>query len=1151
MSDDIVVVDNGQTYETSESAIVAKNEADRAEQWAKYSENKANLADERAIDAAESSDAAAQAATAAIAAKDYAENAITDNNLITVATDLKATSSNIKTVAGNIANVNAVGENIDNVNAVAGNAANINAVNANKDNIDTVADNIDGVNDVAMIKDDVIIVSGSASDIMTVVDNVADVKNVSNNMQDVKNAIVSAANAKASENNAKISENNAQTWAEGEDYDVVNLGGTHSAKKWAELAGSLVNVQPASETTSGIVRLSTTAEAKEGFDDSTAITPLKMAKVISDNVGRGVQLGFIGTLEGNLLTFETTDPNPYTLRHNYDYEIDLLFEAVGELPDSVEIVIKNGNDYINIVNVLHDDYTSHITVGDLRQIMKYSNNIGWRWIFMSRYTVTASGDKVFVMPSTVVNVTEEGVYNKIHDALISNPDMIRYENDVNLIRILAGSTFVKPNGVNTFERITLPTNISTNVLPNHNQLIFSDGTHLYYIDADKAFSQATAPTAYSMMLWYDTTENKIKYTGNSGTTWQEGYCLPFGTANSSGIIDCFCNGIGYFASCVWILDGVKVLIPNGKQKDGSFNNITYTVTRPTVFTFDDTREGEWALSPSGIIVAAQGFVVSEQNKVINKQTQAVVNGCPMGKFKTTTGRVETLEVREILELTVTDASKGSSGGLEVGDIGIAPLGIDETKNMRRYLNGQVISQTQFTSFTAKIKAAVLLYPALSTTETNWQAEVTNSKLGQCGKFVIDDTLGTIRLPKVVNINGLQDLANLGGIKSESLPNIKGEIYPYSSGGGMLGGAFYASSGNNVASRGSGGGINILLNASRSSSTYQDDAPVQQEAVQYPFFIQVAANIENSIDVTREIQLNNPFSLLDYKWSEYELSNASWLISNGSFHSGATYTAVYELLLKIYNGTETKDGVSVKLSTEDYTDYDFVLNTADTTFRLPVKVASMPFSDDAKITPDGQFTLYNTVKNNDLKVTAGSRGYASGGTFIMASGSATGDGYDVTQYKSGLKLEVGISGLYLYFYVGETIQDANIINAAGVLTRINTLSDEYIYDLCNPSNEYIDISSKVQNDAVSSTHNDQAPANGFIVFGADNSSSLWIQTFSEPGNLTTNNNLILSTYVGISGNKAMWLPIKKGQYYSVRKGGGSTFMCRFYYAEGEI
>lgn len=447
----------------------------------------------------------------------------------------------------------------------------------------------------------------------------------------------------------KVWEEFSKVW---EDLKKLKENFKEIEKKINEVEESFKEIESgATEETAGIIKIATEEEALGGLDNSTAITPYTATKLIYDNVGRGIQLGFVGTLEGNLLTFETTDPSPYILRHNYDYEIDLLFEAVGELPDSVEIVIKNGEDYINIVNVLHDDYTSHITVGDLKQIMKYSTNIGWRWIFMSRYAITASGEKVFVMPSTVVNVAGEGIYNKLHDALIANPDMIRYENDTSMVKILAGSTFVKPNGANNFEKITLTNNIQTSVFPDHDQLIFSNGTQLFYIDATNVFSQATAPTAYEMMLWYDTTENKIKYTGNSGTTWQEGYCFPFGTANSSGIIDCFCNGFGYFASCVWILDGVKVLIPNGKNADGTFNNNLHTVSRIIVKTFDDTREGQWALTTSNdIFIGTQGFELTKDNKVVNIVSGGIVNGCPMGDFKTNVGRVEVLTIRDILDL---------------------------------------------------------------------------------------------------------------------------------------------------------------------------------------------------------------------------------------------------------------------------------------------------------------------------------------------------------------------------------------------------------------------------------------------------------------------------------------------------------------------
>lgn len=396
-----------------------------------------------------------------------------------------------------------------------------------------------------------------------------------------------------------------------------------------------------------------------------------------------------------------------------------------------------------------------------------------------------------------------------------------------------------------------------------------------------------------------------------------------------------------------------------------------------------------------------------------------------------------------------DKVKGSVAAIEgrLGDIGFSAFGIDESLNTRRYLNGQVISQDKFKSFAEKIKEAIKLYPNIATTEENWQAEVTNSKLGQCGKFVIDDNAGTIRLPKVVNINGLQDLSLLGGIKAESLPNIRGKFgYTYTSFQSETpDGCFYSDgekgpTGNTTA--GTAGSPKVGMSASLSSSTYQDNAPVQQEAVRYPYFIQVATGVEESVDVTREIELNNPFSLLDYKWSEYEITNASWLLSNGQFNSGATYISVYNLLLEIYNGTVAKDGVSVKLSTESFDDTDFVLNTADTTFRLPIKVKLA--SGNAVVGNGMTLGLTNGTNNGGLLDKSVASGLtwttSSYGTLVgtndlanIVTPSADSIGITTDPTKSGI--ETSSFGLKLYFYVGETIQDANVIAASQVLTTL--------------------------------------------------------------------------------------------------------------------
>lgn len=127
-------------------------------------------------------------------------------------------------------------------------------------------------------------------------------------------------------------------------------------------------------------------------------------QIVNDNIGRLNQIGYYGTLVGDTLTFEKpVGEEEYELKKGFTYLVDLLFEAVGELDDSIKVVIKNNDNNINIVNVIHNDPDVPITVGELKQIMRYNTVAGWRWIFNAWYTETQGGSKVLVMPSTVVS----------------------------------------------------------------------------------------------------------------------------------------------------------------------------------------------------------------------------------------------------------------------------------------------------------------------------------------------------------------------------------------------------------------------------------------------------------------------------------------------------------------------------------------------------------------------------------------------------------------------------------------------------------------------------------------------------------------------------------------------------------------------------
>ena len=293
---------------------------------------------------------------------------------------------------------------------------------------------------------------------------------------------------------------------------------------------------------------------------------------------------------------------------------------------------------------------------------------------------------------------------------------------------------------------------------------------------------------------------------------------------------------------------------------------------------------------------------------------------------------------------------GGGSGLEVCDIGMA-LYVDETKGLRRYLNGQIVDiNTNTQAFLDRLKQITTLHPSLFCTEEEWQTAKTMSAFGQVGKFVFNysgDEIVSVRLPRVVNVQGLFDLQNLGMTVREKLPNIQGGVI-----GGII--ANYASASDTaVTFTGAFEGVstyagtlqsgsnhfqvitNLSLDASKASSTYQNNAPVQQEAIQYPYFIQIATGSETENNIINEIELNNPYSLFDSKYSDLELNNLSWLKSSGQWNAKAVYPSAYDELLREYNSpdrlatfnkdvfevvgspTITEDGVASGFSTSSY------------------------------------------------------------------------------------------------------------------------------------------------------------------------------------------------------------------------------------------
>ena len=414
----------------------------------------------------------------------------------------------------------------------------------------------------------------------------------------------------------------------------------------------------------------------------------------------------------------------------------------------------------------------------------------------------------------------------------------------------------------------------------------------------------------------------------------------------------------------------------------------------------------------------------------------------------------------------------SGGGLEICDIGTS-LYVDETKGLRRRLNGSIMDITSnYQAFLTRLLEIKTTNPDYFTDEATWQSEATLNVDGCVYKFVLNyDSTGTnvvsVRLPKYPDYVEI----NAGG----TLP-VKGNGMAL----GLTDGVDFGLNENSFGSSGDlalSGSVSALgkevgtssdnfikYNFKRVVGLTTDptksgiQTTLKQTKLKLRYLIQIATGSETENNIVNDIELNNPFSFGDYKYYPFELNNISWLKSNSQWNSKAVYPDYYDWILE--NVNNGKDGF--KLSTNEYDNYDFVINTSDETFRLPLDTIDHPINSIGTLPVVGNgmsLGLYNGSQYAGLSAISEVSGQARVligdiTNYGKPLGSNTGAGFGNTSSigittdptKSGIVADLTATkaNLYLYFYVGETVQNANLIDAGRIGEQLAGKQDKCIH-----------------------------------------------------------------------------------------------------------
>lgn len=256
--------------------------------------------------------------------------------------------------------------------------------------------------------------------------------------------------------------------------------------------------------------------------------------------------------------------------------------------------------------------------------------------------------------------------DKINQTHISNciteiPQDIKLELNNSTLTLKAGSTVYVPNGNGVFEKKMTTSDLSKNTSGDS----LSTGTYMLFVNSalsridvwplDKVVSGSTdslAGTTYH--TWYDTTNNVINRYTNSGSTvnWTCALPLAIVTITNSFVtsIDKVFNGFGYIGSTVFALPGVKGLISDGRNADGTLKSTEFTTNNVLINTVGNSTSNMYVLlNATGISCLDTSNIEykEKENLVYNTAQSWIEYSCICCNLYRTSGKITSLTPKTV------------------------------------------------------------------------------------------------------------------------------------------------------------------------------------------------------------------------------------------------------------------------------------------------------------------------------------------------------------------------------------------------------------------------------------------------------------------------------------------------------------------------
>jgi hypothetical protein len=264
-----------------------------------------------------------------------------------------------------------------------------------------------------------------------------------------------------------------------------------------------------------------------------------------------------------------------------DAEQDKITAIEGKIPTnaSTSNMLSTASDLLNATQDVRSDFAEADS-----ELQTQIN--GQATAIAGKQDKLTAGENITIN-GNVISATSE-LDGKITNCITEIPQDIKLELNNGTLTLRAGSKAYDGNGL--FRTITNDTSTSWSHTGTGFVFVKNDGRIEVNSNGSETVSALPAPST-SYKIFYNTADGKCYYDYNNTQMVEISFPIATFTANN-GItsIDQVFNGFGYIGSTVFVLPGVKGLIPNGRNEDGSLKNIEFTLSFVNTHTQTSTQD---------------------------------------------------------------------------------------------------------------------------------------------------------------------------------------------------------------------------------------------------------------------------------------------------------------------------------------------------------------------------------------------------------------------------------------------------------------------------------------------------------------------------------------------------------------------------------